>query len=122
MAQITTGDLPIHPRRSGTSPSATSQMAVTLSCQDLALICNISLEAERLIHGKPSGIDNSVCTHGKLKRSFFLSSKCKNPVTSDELNKLTQLQSSLKKHNSFLQVTFSLVLPLLLPKLPIFNL
>lgn len=64
VAQITTGDLPTHPGGSGTSPSATSQMAVTLSCQDLALICNMSLEAEKLIHGKPSGIDNSVCTHG----------------------------------------------------------
>lgn len=40
---------------------------VSLSAQDLELICKWSLEGEKLVHGKPSGIDNSVCTYGKCK-------------------------------------------------------
>lgn len=48
------------------STSATEgETNVSLSAQDLKLICNWSLEAEKLIHGKPSGIDNSVCTYGE---------------------------------------------------------
>lgn len=37
----------------------------SLSVKDLELICEWSLEAEKLVHGKPSGIDNSVCTYGR---------------------------------------------------------
>ena len=53
---------------SGTTmaPAATeSERNVSLSAQDLESICRWSLEAEKLVHGKPSGIDNSVCTYGK---------------------------------------------------------
>lgn len=38
----------------------------SLSVKDLELICKWSLEAEKLVHGKPSGIDNSVCTYGAV--------------------------------------------------------
>lgn len=49
-----------------TALSATeAETNVSLSDQDLELICKWSLEAEKLVHGKPSGIDNSVCTYGK---------------------------------------------------------
>lgn len=44
--------------------SGANQGDVSLSNQDLALICKWSLDAEKLVHGKPSGIDNSVCTYG----------------------------------------------------------
>lgn len=51
-----------------TALSATdAETNVSLSAQDLELICQWSLEAEKLVHGKPSGIDNSVCTYGKCK-------------------------------------------------------
>lgn len=43
------------------------EINVSLSAQDLELICKWSLEGEKLVHGKPSGIDNSVCTYGKYK-------------------------------------------------------
>lgn len=54
------------------SPSAAlsatdGETNASLSAQDLELICQWSLEAEKLVHGKPSGIDNSVCTYGKCK-------------------------------------------------------
>lgn len=49
-----------------TGVSATDgETNVSLSAQELKLICNWSLEAEKLVHGKPSGIDNSVCTYGE---------------------------------------------------------
>lgn len=49
-----------------TGVSATEgETRVSLSAQDLKLICNWSLEAEKLVHRKPSGIDNSVCTYGE---------------------------------------------------------
>lgn len=38
----------------------------SLSREDLELIHMWSLEAEKLVHGKPSGIDNSVCTYGAV--------------------------------------------------------
>ena len=51
-----------------TALSATeAETNVSLSAQDLELVCKWSLEAEKLVHGKPSGIDNSVCTYGKCK-------------------------------------------------------
>ena len=51
-----------------TALSATGgETNVSLSAHDLELICKWSLEAEKLVHGKPSGIDNSVCTYGKCK-------------------------------------------------------
>lgn len=33
-------------------------------CQDLSLISRWAYECERLFHGKPSGIDNSICSFG----------------------------------------------------------
>ena len=32
--------------------------------EDLTPICKWSFEAEKMIHGKPSGVDNSISTHG----------------------------------------------------------
>ena len=43
------------------------QGTISLPHQDLALICHWSLEAEKLVHGNPSGVDNSICTYGMLK-------------------------------------------------------
>ncbi|XP_073257523.1 mevalonate kinase-like [Porites lutea] len=40
------------------------QGTISLPHQDLALICHWSLEAEKLVHGNPSGVDNSICTYG----------------------------------------------------------
>ncbi|KAJ7387069.1 hypothetical protein OS493_004033 [Desmophyllum pertusum] len=62
-----TGQIPL-PTVTSASPTALSasesERNVSLSAQDLELICKWSLEAEKLVHGKPSGIDNSVCTYG----------------------------------------------------------
>ena len=46
---------------------AKGEGTISLPHQDLALICNWSLEAEKLVHGNPSGVDNSICTYGMLK-------------------------------------------------------
>lgn len=68
-----TGRIPLPSVIAGTtgsvSPSTVvsatgTETNVSLSAQDLELICKWSLEAEKLVHGKPSGIDNSVCTYG----------------------------------------------------------
>jgi len=60
-----TGALHSYPGGSETFTTDQSQRDVSLSAQDLALICKWSFEAEKLVHGKPSGIDNSVCTYGE---------------------------------------------------------
>ena len=46
--------------------------SVQLVASDLELICRWGLEGEKLLHGRPSGIDNSISTYGKFLCSIQL--------------------------------------------------
>lgn len=38
----------------------------TLDASDLEIITNYAFECEKILHGTPSGIDNSICTYGSI--------------------------------------------------------
>lgn len=51
--------------------------------EDLELVNQWAFQGEKIIHGKPSGIDNAVSTFGsmiKFKKGEFTNLKCSNPV------------------------------------------
>lgn len=46
----------------------TKQIPIVLTDESRAKICKWAFESERVMHGNPSGVDNTVCTYGGIVR------------------------------------------------------
>nr|AKO63320.1 mevalonate kinase [Leptinotarsa decemlineata] len=52
--------------KTGYKPSFLDNASSNFSKKELDMICNWAYCAEKIVHGTPSGLDNSICTYGSI--------------------------------------------------------